>query len=414
LQGARAAEATGISISITVGSSSSASTSQNQSTTGQGSTLQAAGNINLNASGAGQNSNLLIQGSDVKAGGTVNLSADNQVKLLAERSTASQTSTNDSNSAAIGLAIEFGPNGMAMGVTASASAARGNADGADSTLTTTHIQGQTVNVKSAGDTTLKGAVITAHTVNADVGGNLVIESQQDTSQYVSQQKSLGGSVTAGLGFSASVNAAKSDIDSHFASVTEQSGIKAGDGGFQVNVAGQTDLQGGAITSTQVAIDQNRNSFNANTEEGLSRLTTSDLQNRGEFSASSMSLSVSTGGGSAGIGQQSGQASSTTQAAISGLAGNQAARTGDKESGIQSIFDASEVTREINAQTLITSEFGKQASKAVGDYAATQLKEAIARQDQEGIERWKEGGSYLAIYFVAVSAFNSGSTGQFCQ
>ncbi len=65
----------------------------------------------------------------------------------------------------------------------------------------------------------------------------------------------------GAGMSGSVNFAKSNINSNYASVTEQSGIKAGDGGFTVNVKGNTALVGGAITSTQAAIDNNKNSFN---------------------------------------------------------------------------------------------------------------------------------------------------------
>ena len=46
--------------------------------------------------------------------------------------------------------------------------------------------------------------------------------------------SVGGSVS------------KSKAKGDFASVTEQSGIKAGDGGFQINVTGNTDLQAGEI------------------------------------------------------------------------------------------------------------------------------------------------------------------------
>jgi len=64
----------------------------------------------------------------------------------------------------------------------------------------------------------------------------------------------------GAGMTGNVNFAKSNIYSSYASVTEQSGLKAGDGGFTVNVKGDTDLKGGAITSTQAAIDQNKNSF----------------------------------------------------------------------------------------------------------------------------------------------------------
>jgi len=52
----------------------------------------------------------------------------------------------------------------------------------------------------------------------------------------------GHSITFGVGVSGSVSASSSKINSDYASVVEQSGIRAGDGGFQVNVQGDTDLK----------------------------------------------------------------------------------------------------------------------------------------------------------------------------
>ncbi len=60
--------------------------------------------------------------------------------------------------------------------------------------------------------------------------------------------------------SGSFNASKSKVNSDFASVAEQSGFKAGDGGFQVNVKGDTSLIGGAIASNQSAVENKLNSF----------------------------------------------------------------------------------------------------------------------------------------------------------
>ena len=114
--------------------------------------------------------------------------------------------------------------------------------------------------------------------------------------------------------------------------------------------------------------------------------------------------------SAGLGQESGAASSTTQAAISGIAGNKAARTGDKETGIQKIFDATAVKDEINAQVAITSEFGKQVSKAVGDYAQTQYDKAVAANDAAAIAQWKEGGTARVALHALVGGLNGGVGG----
>ena len=59
----------------------------------------------------------------------------------------------------------------------------------------------------------------------------------------------GEFATGALAAGASLNLGQQAIDSDYASVTERSGIEAGDGGFQVNVAGDTTLIGAAIAST---------------------------------------------------------------------------------------------------------------------------------------------------------------------
>lgn len=143
---------------------------------------------------------------------------------------------------------------------ADGSAARGNADGKDVAYTNTQVQaGNTVTIQSGGDTSIKGAVVTANTVKADVGGNLNIESLQDTSTFDSKNQSLSGSVTVGVGFSgsASASSAKAKAKGDYASVTEQSGIKTGDGGFDIHVKGNTDLKGAVIASSDKAIQDGR-------------------------------------------------------------------------------------------------------------------------------------------------------------
>jgi len=61
-------------------------------------------------------------------------------------------------------------------------------------------------------------------VIANVGGDLNIESLQDTSKYHTKDQSLGGSVTVGMGFLGSANYSQQKIDSDFASVTQQSDV----------------------------------------------------------------------------------------------------------------------------------------------------------------------------------------------
>ncbi len=274
----------GINISISIGGSSSQSNSTQTSSTAQGSTVAAGKNVNLTATGAGTDSDLTVQGSQIAAGNNATLQAEGKINLLAAQSTAEQHSTNKNSSGSVG--ISYGSDGLLLSV--GASGGRGKADGSDVTQTNTHVDaGNQLTLESGGDTTLKGAVASGKQVIATVGGDLNVESLQDTSQYDSKQKSMSGSISVGYGkMSGSFSSRKSNINSNYASVVEQSGIKAGDEGFQVNVNGNTDLKGTVIASTDKAAQDGKNSLTTGT------LTVGDIQNRAEYSANSSGVGAS--------------------------------------------------------------------------------------------------------------------------
>ncbi len=207
----------------------------------------------------------------------------------------------------------------------------------------------------------------------------------------------------------------------------QTGLQAGDGGFQVNVQGDTTLKGGAITSTNLAVEDGRNRFDTGGE-----LTLSDIENHARYEADGYQLSVAvtvkgaeptTPGqkqlapatqakteGSAGIGEDSGQVRSTTRAAISGVAGDKNARTGDQESGIAPIFDQQRVQTEIDAQIKITAEFGKSASTAWGHYANRQFTDAVAEGDEETASCWAPDGACRAGGHALIGGLSGGAAG----
>jgi filamentous hemagglutinin len=122
-----------------------------------------------------------------------------------------------------------------------------------------------------------------------------------------------------------------------------------------------------------------------------------------------------------MGQDSGSAASTTKAAISGVAGNKAARTGDAETGIQQIFDASKTRDEVGAQVAITSEFGKQAPKAVANFADSQRADLLKQLKEEAdptkraqlsaeAKKWEDGGTYRVLMHTTLGALAGGSAG----
>ncbi|MGU3776406.1 hemagglutinin repeat-containing protein [Burkholderia metallica] len=285
-----------VGINISIGASKSDSQSQSQASTAVGSTVSAGRNVSIKATGAGADSNIDVIGSTISAGGSAKLAADGKVNLEAAESTSSQSSKNSGGSFGVGVSIGGGKqNGIAF--TAGVAGNRGNTDGNSTAWTNTHVTaGDTLTIRSGGDTNIKGAVASGKQVVADVGGNLNVESLQDTDHYNSKQQGAGVSVSVCVPplctgpSSVSGNISQQKMNSDYATVVEQSGIKAGDGGYQVDVKGNTDLKGGVIASNDKAVQDGKNSLTTAT------LTTSDIQNHASYDASSVGISGGYGGG----------------------------------------------------------------------------------------------------------------------
>ncbi|MEK6293762.1 MAG: hemagglutinin repeat-containing protein [Paraburkholderia tropica] len=130
--------------------------------------------------------------------------------------------------------------------------------GRSAVVNNTHINaGNSATILSGGDTNIIGANVNARQVNADVGGNLNIASVQDTMTSVAHQESSGGGFSVSQsGASGSFSSQHGDASGNYAGVNEQAGIQAGDGGFNVNVKGNTDLKGATIASTADAANNN--------------------------------------------------------------------------------------------------------------------------------------------------------------
>jgi filamentous hemagglutinin len=409
-QAANPAQAAGVSFSISLGSSQSESLTETRTSGSRGSTLTAGGDVNLVASGAGQGSTLLIQGSDVIAGETARLIAEGDATLQAAKHDSEVHNRQSSSSASVGIGFSVGASGTGFGLMASASQGKGQGDGYETVHRNTHVNaGNLIVFDSGGDTHLKGAVVQAEQVKANVVGNLHIESLQDTATYKESSENTGFSATIGAGGGGSINADKTRIDSEYASVNEQSGIRAGDGGFQVTVQGATSLKGGTITSTGKAVQDGLNRF-----DSLGGLELGDIQNNASYNANSSGVTVGAGSqldsSGAGIGSDKGSASSTTVATISGIAGNTEARTGDAETGIASIFDKERVKDEVNAQVEITKAFGQQAVKSGAAFADDKAIELRRAGNEDEARKWDEGGEYRVALHAGIGLLGGGIAG----
>ncbi|MBV6748663.1 hemagglutinin repeat-containing protein, partial [Pseudomonas chlororaphis] len=278
-------------------SNSQSHTESNQS--GQNvvsSSLAAGGDVNVSAVGAGKDSTLNVLGSRIDAGHDINLKSDGDINLLSAQNTAVQNSTNGNSGMSIGIGFGIGQqNGFTLEL--AANKGMGHSDGSDVTQTNTQLKaGNKAALDSGSDTNLKGAVITANQVQANVGGDLNLSSVQDTSKFTSKQidASVGVSLCIppfcyGMSSGATASLNQQKMDSDYASVSEQTGIKAGDAGFQIDVKGNTSLNGAVIASTDQAVKDGKNSLSTGT------LTTSDIRNKAEYDASSIGLSGGVGG-----------------------------------------------------------------------------------------------------------------------
>jgi filamentous hemagglutinin len=439
-----------ISLSGSIGQSKSQSSSTSGQTTAVGSTLAAGKNLTITANGdpsQGQSKgdgNLTTVGATLSAGKEATLDASGDLNLLASQNTSATNSTNSSSNASMGATLALGGSQNGLSFQAGAQGSKGKANGAEVTYNNTTItvgstdkDGQptpgTLNLKSGGNTTLRGAVASADTLNADIKGNLTIESLQDKSTYDSKQTSAGAGVSIcippicyGTMVAINVNAGKTKINGDHLSVGQQSALRAGDGGFNVKVGGKTDLVGGAITSSDKADKDGKNSF-----ASTGGVTTQDLQNTSALNASSVSVSINTGsgstGGMAGFGSVKDKQASVTQSGITGVAGNKGARTGDAETGLKPVFtqaDVDKINKSLATQTAITGEFGKNAAKFVGDTAGKkqqelekQAKDARQAGNTDEANRlsaeaglWAEGGAYRVAMHIVAGAMGGGVNG----
>ena len=298
-QGQNNNQSSGISVSITYGEQKSRNEQKSRYTEAAASQIIGKGQTTLAATGGGEQSNINITGSDVIGHAGTTLIADNHIKLQSAKQDGSEQSKNKSSGWDAGVAVQIG-DGISLGITAGGNLGKGKGQGESTTHRHTHIgstAGKTI-IRSGGDTTLKGAQLIGKGVQADTR-NLHIESVQDTETYQSKQQNGNVQVTVGYGFSASGSYSQSKVKADHASVTEQSGIYAGDDGYQIKVGNHTDLKGGIITSSQSAEDEGKNRFQTAT------LTHSDIQNHSRYEGKSFGLgaSVAVSGQTLGQGEQ---------------------------------------------------------------------------------------------------------------
>ncbi|MDY4282987.1 hemagglutinin repeat-containing protein [Xanthomonas sp. LF06-19] len=264
-----------VSVEAGVGYATSTEKYKAGSQTAQGSTISGGGNVSLTSTSGDLH---VVQG-NLKAGDTLSLDAARDLVLEAGKSSGSEQSKGSNAGLEVGVGASVGAQtGVYAYVQASVGSHSSNADSA--TWKNTELAAQNISLTSKGDTTLRGAAAKADRIDVQTGGDLTIESLQDTSNIQSKESGYGGriQVSFGTAWDASGYASTAKANGNSSGVTEQSGLFAGKGGYHVD-AGNVNLIGGAIASTNAD----------NSDLTATSLTFSDLQNRMGYSASSGSL-----------------------------------------------------------------------------------------------------------------------------
>ncbi|MFL9954606.1 hemagglutinin repeat-containing protein [Paraburkholderia nemoris] len=287
-----------IKATVSIGGGSSHSESQSSELANDGSTLHAGGTVSVIATGSGaKDANGFATDGDINARGTqisgqdVVLNAARDINLQSAKDTSQQSSSNSSNGGSIGVGFGLGGQQNGFTIELAASSANGHANGNGVTNRDTQINAaDTVTLTSGRDTNLRGAEVAANTVDANVGRDLNIASQQDTNTYDSKQTSAGFQASIcvppicyGTTVSGSANTSDQTIKDNYQSVNQQSGIYAGNGGYNINVGNHTQLDGGVVASTASA---DKNSLSTQT------LGYTNLQNTASYSGESMGFGVS--------------------------------------------------------------------------------------------------------------------------
>ncbi|WP_339437367.1 hemagglutinin repeat-containing protein [Pseudomonas sp. EL_65y_Pfl1_R32] len=279
-----------IKIGTELASTRSKSTSDYSSETAKQATLNSGGTLSMIATGKeeGSRGDIDVIGSSLKAEQTM-LVAKNNILLQSAQNKREWNNDSSDSKVAIGASFNIGSqNGFTLDL--GAQLARSMGTGSDLTQVNSTLDTGLLVLRSGQDTTLKGAQVRAETLKADIGGNLNIASQQDESTQKNRQTSggFGGSICVppfciGDPVTVSANIAASKMNSNFAAVTDQSGLFAGQGGYDIHVGGTTRLDGAVIASDATA-DKNR--------LDTDRLIVSDIKNKSEIKSQSVGLSAS--------------------------------------------------------------------------------------------------------------------------
>ena len=270
-----------IKVSISVGASKSTQTSESKTITHSGSELNA-GTVNLTS----RKGDVDVLGSTLNAK-RLELDVAKNLNVESVQDTYHNRSENKNTGWSVGVFAGANGNSYGIGVEGSVQVGKGHENSDSVTQRNSYLNAEETVIKTGKDANFKGAVVKTDHLDADIKGNLNLESRQDSNHYDSKQTQAGAGFSVaiyGSGSSASANYSQNKAKVNYAQVEEQTGFHVGKGGMDVKVAGNTHLAGSVIDSEA---DQDKNHFKTKS------LTHTDIENRSEVEVKSVSAGLST-------------------------------------------------------------------------------------------------------------------------
>ena len=270
-----------IKVSVSVGASKSTQTSESKTITHSGSELNA-GTVNLTS----RKGDVDVLGSTLNAK-RLELDVAKNLNVESVQDTYHNRSENKNTGWSVGVFAGANGNSYGIGVEGSAQVGKGHENSDSVTQRNSYLNAEETIIKTGKDANFKGAVVKTDRLEADIQGNLNLESRQDSNHYDSKQTQAGAGFSVaiyGSGSSAQANYSQNKAKVNYAQVEEQTGFHVGKGGMDVKVAGNTHLAGSVIDSEAA---QDKNHFQTKS------LTHTDIENRSEVDVKSVSAGLST-------------------------------------------------------------------------------------------------------------------------
>ncbi|WP_432507800.1 hemagglutinin repeat-containing protein [Haemophilus influenzae] len=304
-----------IKVSISVGVSKSTQTSESKTITHSGSELNA-GTVNLTS----RKGDVDVLGSTLNAK-RLELDVAKNLNVESVQDTYHNRSENKNTGWSVGVFAGANGNSYGIGVEGSVQVGKGHENSDSVRQRNSYLNAEETIIKTGKDANFKGAVVKTDRLEADIQGNLNLESRQDSNHYDSKQTQAGAGFSVaiyGSGSSASANYSQNKAKVNYAQVEEQTGFHVGKGGMDVKVVGNTHLAGSVIDS-EAAQDKNHLKIKS--------LTHTDIENRSEIEVKSVSAGLST--------DMAQNAKNAMAAAVSALGNKHESATSQTQSAIGS-------------------------------------------------------------------------------